>query len=335
MTVKPSALAMRDYFASVYRPAIEADIDAYLAVSSVENDRWYTETFHINQINKAAQWLADANETKDVYYRVNLLEAPLQGNWKRGAGEQTRFITHYVCDVDYGTSGHSSKELVSTIDEAITIIEKTLTPTSITSSGGGVYGIYELSELVDVPQVDNYRSTDEFRMGKRIDHALNQHGKADEINNFAHVIRPVGSVSHKRPGELRPVVTLKSPSRIRYTMQTLDFMLPKLSPNQLKATSMTDYVTTPIGEIFNNRVEWYEILEADEQNQWRDNGNGTWWRGGNGGTQSLEQIGDRMKVRSSTLASQWGIKGGTHLDKFGLACLILGFHPSQWKRLIK
>ena len=334
MTVKPSALAMRDYFASVYRPAIEADIDAYLAVSSIENGTWFTRTFDIHRIIDAAQWLAEVNETKDVYYRVALLGEPLQSHWQRGRADQTRFVTHFVCDVDYGMNGHSSTQLVSTIDEAIAIIEQTLTPTSITSSGGGVYGIYELSELVDV-SATNYRTHDAYRMGLRLDDALNQHGVADRVNNFANVIRPVGSISHKRPGEPRPVVTLKSPSRVRYTMQQLDLMLPKLSPNQLKKTDTTNHVTTPIGEIFNNRVEWHEILEADEQNQWRDNGDGTWWRGGNGGKQSIELIGERVKVRSSTLASQWGISGGTHLDKFGLACLILGHHPSQWRRYTK
>ena len=325
---------MRDYLASVYRPAIDADIDAYLVATSIENDHWYSRSFHVKELNDASQWLASVNETTDVYYRVCLLGAPLRSKYQRGKADATRFITHYVCDVDYGTNGHSSTNLVSDIDEAIAIIEQTLSPTSLTSSGGGVYGIYELNELVTIPE-SNYRANDAYRIGIRLDDALNQHGLADRVNNFANVIRPVGSISHKRSGEPRPVVTLKAPSRIRYALATLDLMLPRLAPNQLAKAAATQYAITPIGAIFNERVAWGEILEADDAHDWRDNGDGTWWRGGNGGKQSIELVGERMKVRSTTLAQEWNINGGTQLDKFGLACLVLGMHPRDWRRFIQ
>jgi len=340
-----SALTIRDYLAYVYAPAIRSHLDAYLVGSytirhGADVVKWLSESFHVTKLDEAAAWFANRNELHDVYYRVSLVGEPV-ARGKRGTARETRWLTHYACDVDFGKEGHSATNLVGTLCEAVNVIDATLKASMTVSSGGGAYGIYRLNDPFAIAQGDNNSFNEALTLGRRLDDALNRNGTADRVNNLANVIRPVGSVNRKYP-EPRQVTYYRAPTRHDYSFQELSSRLPLqtqgVSSTKSSATQDTfrvDYKTNPlpIARVFNARVTWEQIFEADTTHGWTRNANGTWKRAGvDVSKETLEPIGDDlMKVRSTTIAAEWGIKGGTVLDRFGLACLVLGFHPKKWR----
>ncbi len=338
---------MHDYLAYVYAPAIRANLDAYLVGSyTIRHDsdvvRWVSESFHVTKLDDAAAWLANRNELHNVYYRVSLVGEPV-ARGKRGTARETHCVTHYACDVDFGKEGHSATNLVATLRDAIKVIDSTLTASMTVSSGGGAYGIYRLNDPFVIAKGDDNSFNEALMLGRCLDDALNRNGTADRVNNLANVIRPVGSVNRKYP-EPRQVTCYRTPTRYDYNFQELSSRLPlptqgvnstKLSATRDSFLVGRDYKTNPlpVARVFNARVTWEQIFEADTTHGWTRNANGTWKRaGGDVSKETLEPIGDAlMKVRSTTIAAEWGINGGTHLDRFGLACLVLGFHPRNWR----
>ena len=345
MKTEPSALMIRDYLANVYAPAIQNNLDAYLVGSyTIRHDsnvtRWVSESFHVTKLDEAAAWFANCNELHDVYYRVSLVGEPVAPG-KRGTARETRWLTHYACDVDYGKEGHSATNLVGTLGEAVHVIDATLKASMTVSSGGGAYGIYRLTDPFAIAQGDDDSFNEALTLGRRLDDALNRNGTADKVNNLANVIRPVGSVNRKYP-EPRQVTYFRAPTRYDYNFTELGNRLPfsaqRVGSTKSSETSdpfISDYKTNPqpIARVFNARITWEQIFEADTEHGWTRNDNGTWKRSGvDVSKETLEPIGDDlMKVRSTTIAAEWGIEGGTELDRFGLACLVLGFHPKKWR----
>jgi len=336
MTPAPDERAITDYLQTVFDTAIQTKQSAFLVVT--HSAGWLSDSFALDELDQAAHWLTQTNKFADVYYRVNLVGSPPQGGG-RGVFEDNAFVTHFSCDVDFGQEGHSSKTLVPGLEEAKEVVLKTLTPSRILHSGGGVYGIYLLKEPFDVrDQAANERAK---RIGQALDAALNRHGETDTTNNGAHVIRPCGSVNHKRK-TLATVHEIYA-SEKRYTIDELEAALgvadeKTRTPGLLTAseTLLTkEWRPTKVGAQFNADPNntWLAILQADEVT-WQANGRTS--KGDeiffaeNSSTRKSATIeNDRFYIHSTTVAARLGVEGGARLDKFGLAARILGRHPKE------
>lgn len=332
VTKVPDQRAIAEYLQFVFEPSLRHNQDVYLVGSYLDEKQWRSKSFAIGEIEKAANWLALVNEVSNVYYRVNLLGAPLNGG--RGKFADNGFVTHFVCDIDYGKDGHSSETLVPTLEDAVQILLKTLPPTKILHSGGGVYGVYLLKEPFDVRKYeDNVRARS---LGQALENALRQFGEVDSINNGAHVIRPIGSMNHKRE-KLFQVCEIAGTNQT-FTLEQLETLLKvekKLSAEKELLAIETNWQPTKVGRIFNEEPSntWLAILQADEELIWSTNGltvkNELIFKAEGSSTGKSATIeNDRFYIHSDTVAKRFGFEsGGVRLDKFGLAALILGKNP--------
>ena len=326
VTKAPDQRAIAEYLQFVFEPSIRQNQDAYLVGSYLESGTWRSKSFGIGEIDKAANWLALVNEVSNVYYRVNLLGAPLNGG--RGKFADNGFVTHFVCDIDYGKDGHSSETLVPTLEDAVQILSKTLPPTKILHSGGGVYGVYLLNEPLDVRKYeDNARARS---LGQALENALRQFGEVDSINNGAHVIRPIGSTNHKRE-KLFQVCEIAGTNQT-FTLEQLETLLKVKQTSSAEKELLaqdTNWQPTKVGRIFNEEPSntWLEILKADQELNWRENGKDVFTCEGSSTGKSATIENERFYIHSTTVAERFGVKAGTRLDKFGLAALILGKNP--------
>lgn len=327
MTETPDQRAIAEYLQFVFEPSIRQNQDAYFVGSYIQNDKWLSKSFSINELEAASRWLGSKNEFANVHYRVNLLGKPTETPFERGLARDNAYVTHFVCDIDYGKDGHSSETLVPTLEDAVQILSKTLPPTKILHSGGGVYGVYLLNEPFDVRKPeDKLRAKS---IGQALDKALSEFGEVDFINNGAHVIRPIGSMNHKRK-TLFQVCEIAGTNET-FTLEQLEnaFKVEKslsVEKELLSTNSNLNWQPTKVGRIFNEEPSntWLAILQADQELNWRENGRNVFTCEGSSTGKSATIENDRFYIHSTTVAERFGVKGGTRLDKFGLAALILG-----------
>jgi hypothetical protein len=336
MTEAPNQGAIFDYLHLVFERAIQLNLEAFMVASYLQNDKWLSKSFTLGELEAASRWLAEKNEFANVYYRVNLLGAPLASEFERGKFKDNAYVTHFAFDIDYGTSGHASKNLVPTVEAATEILLKTLPPTKILHSGGGVYGVYLLNEPFDVRRSeDNERAK---AIGQAIEKALGKFGEVDSINSGAHVIRPKGSLNRKRE-KLFEVCEIAGTNQ-RFTIEQLEktFQVekPSSAEKELLGETSNEWKPTKVGAIFNAEPKntWLEILEADKKLKWRHVGRNQKGQevfaceGSSTGKSATIENG-RFYVHSTTVAERLGVKGGARLDKFGLAARLLGEDPKE------
>lgn len=326
VTKAPDQRAIFDYLHFVFEPSLRHNQDAYLVGSYIDANVWRSKSFALNDLEKAASWLALVNEVSNAYYRVNLIGAPLKSG--RGTFADNAYVTHFVCDIDYGKDGHSSQTLSPTLKDAVQILSKTLPPTKILHSGGGVYGVYVLNEPFDVRRYeDNVRARS---LGQSLENSLRVFGEVDSINNGAHVIRPIGSLNHKRE-KLFQVCEIAGTNKT-FTLEQLEnfFQVKEISAAEKELLFVDqNWQPTKVGRIFNAEPSntWLAILQADDELNWRENGRNVFTCEGSSTGKSATIENDRFYIHSTTVAERFGVKAGTRLDKFGLAALILGKNP--------
>lgn len=331
MTETPDQRAIFDYLHFVFEPSIRHNQDAYLVGSYIDANVWRSKSFALNDLEKAANWLALVNENSNAYYRVNLLGETLKSG--RGTFYQNAYVTHFVCDIDYGKDGHSSQTLSPTLEDAVQILSKTLPPTKILHSGGGVYGVYVLNEPFDVRRYeDNVRARS---LGQSLENSLRVFGEVDSINNGAHVIRPIGSLNHKRE-KLFQVCEIAGTNKT-FTLDQLEnfFQVKEISAAEKELLFVDqNWRPTKVGRIFNAEPSntWLAILQADQELHWTENGETfdgkkIFKAEGSSTGKSATIENDRFYIHSTTVAERFGVGAGTRLDKFGLAALILGKNP--------
>ena len=332
MSPAPDQRAIFEYLQFICEPSIRQNQEAFLVASYVEKNVWHSKSFALTELEAASCWLALVNELFNVYYRVNLLGAPLASEFERGKANDNAFVTHFVCDIDYGQSGHAKTNLVPNVEAATEILLKTLPPTKILHSGGGVYGVYLLNEPFDVRRAeDNERAK---AIGQAIEKGLSKFGEVDSINNGTHVIRPQGSVNHKRQ-KLFQVCEITGTNQ-RFTIEQLEKLFQTKPSSDILNEVPNDWQPTKVGRIFNAdpKNTWLAILEADEKLKWsyagrNFKGQDVFFCEGSSTGKSATIENGRFYVHSTTVAERLNVRGGARLDKFGLAALILGENPKD------
>ncbi len=144
------------------RPSTEAHLDAltstgadgYLVISHPTPDGWRARSFHVSEVDAAAQHARNLDDASlNVYLRSSLLRRPLRHDRERGTTADTGAAVALVVDLDIAGPGHNHKgelPLPPDLDAAMSIVAELPPPTLHIRTGGGVH----LWWLLDEPEVD-------------------------------------------------------------------------------------------------------------------------------------------------------------------------------------
>ena len=343
----------------VHEPAIAASVDGRVVISAKQPDgapsKYLSISYPLDQLHEAAAGAHRISRSEmNGYCRVHLMERDLDRPTERGKSVDSRFVTHFAADVDIAGPGHKPAEgqtLPPDIAVAVAFIDATLPPSTIISSGGGLYPIWRLSEVVEL-------ITDEDRdrikqLGRRFDRALAAHGWHVDptVTDLARIIRPPGIVNHKPGRDARPVTVLRGyvDGAGDYTLADLERLLPQLPPakpieSRPKPAGMTTSTASAPWEILAERYTIEDVLAADPHDQYervKDQHDGTttvpaWRRVGSSADYSIKAGSQGAYiVWSSTLAARLGIDPGGGISLWQLLCAFAGVDPraaARWSK---
>lgn len=347
MTADPDTVAA--WLRYAYATAVAADLGGVIVLSApVTKDDgtsgWKSRCYQLDEIDEAATAAASGSDGGlNMYYRVHLLSAPV-ATWRRGGGDLTRWVTHIAADVDTAGLGHKPPEgtTLPTIDQAVDMIDATLPPSAIVSSGGGLYPVWRLAEPFEIAGPDE---RERFKnLGRRLDAALGSHGYHVDSTalDLSRVIRPPG-VDNRKPGrDVRPVTIRRhwDDGAGDYSLARLEELLPRLAPKPLKKVRpVGDNVGDAPWDIFTARHSITDVLGADPGHTWEDvgtrGGMPAWRYVGSSSDYSIKQADSgAVIVWSGTIAAQLNIEPGQAVDLWGLACKLAGVDPAKaakWK----
>jgi hypothetical protein len=355
-TVADHAGTVAAFLDYVHEHAIAAGLPGRVVVSERQPpgsmSRYLSKSYDLDQLDAAAAGCVRiSSKGLNAYVRVHLLDRHLVKRTERGKKTDSRWVTHYAADVDYGTAGHTSNELPPDEAAALALIDATLAPSAVVSSGGGLYPIWRLPAPFEV-------TTDEDRqrvrnLGKRIDRALAAHGYHVDPTclDLSRIIRPPGVTNHKPGRDPRPVTVLRrfTDGAGDYTLDQLERVLPALpqrapvTPSGPKTTTSYTTTTPAAWDILAERYSDDDILAADPLDRWErvddvHDGDGhkvpAWRRVGSTGSDYSIKAGSRgaFVVWSSTLAARLGIDPGDGISRWQLLCHFAGVDPKAAAR---
>ncbi len=349
----PHKLAMSRYVAA-HLGYVHAHVDRGRIVISVKQPpgsraNYLSQSFSVDDLDAAARHAAAENATGlNVFYRVHLIDREIEP-WQRGQSKDTTMVTHFAADVDIAGPGHKPPEgrpLPPDIDTAVELIDNTLPPSLIINSGGGLYPIWRLAEVVEVRNDDDRRRI--RNIGRRFDRALASHGWHVDatVLDLARVIRPAGVVNYKPGRDPRPVTVLRGygVGAGDYRLDDLERLLPELpEPEYVKPrkahTGPTTGTPSP-WELFAQNYTIEDVLAADPRHRWervRDQGGmPAWKRDGSEADYSIK-LSDTgvIIVWSSVIAAELGIDDGSGLDLWGFAVRLAGRDPAEAAKAVK
>ena len=207
----------------VHGHGIAAGDPGRVVIAAKVNGRHLSRTFTLDDLDAAGKAVAeDSDAGHNTFCRVHLIDRDIP-SYERGKSEYTSLVTHLAADVDIAGPGHKppeGKDLPPTVDVALELIDATVPPSAIISSGGGLYPIMRLAEpfpIVDAASFARVRN-----VGRRLDRALASHGWHVDATalDLARLIRPPGAVNHKPGRQPLPVTVLHG-----YVDNTVDDVL--------------------------------------------------------------------------------------------------------------
>lgn len=158
--------------------------------------------------------VALSNRGAAVYLRQTLTSTPPAHKGERGGKLDTAFVTHLWADLDVDGPTHKPKTLPlpPTAEVAEMLADEVALMTAVLDSGGGLYGVWKLTEPIDVR--DPARRAEVERLAERFDYALvaagERHGyHVDKTLNLDRILRPAGVMSYKAKRPYVPMVTVR------------------------------------------------------------------------------------------------------------------------------
>jgi hypothetical protein len=351
------------FFQYVHGPAIAAGLAGRIVMSARlpegSKQRYKSRSYTLCQSADAADAAHRISDAEmNAYCRVHLLDRDLRHTGERGAGIDTKWITHFAADVDIAGPGHKppeGRELPPDSDTAVALIDSVLPPSVIVSSGGGLYPIWRFSEPIEVD--DENRETIR-NIGRRLDRALAGQGYHVDptVLDMARIIRPPGVVNHKPGRDPRPVTMLRGHlyGAGDFTLADLDATLPALPAPELVTPRRTPSPATRTNVVSTDSAPWDvldelytidDILAADPVERWErvnDQGDGAgqmvpaWRRVGSSADYSIKAGSKGAAiVWSSTVAARLGVEPGGGVSRWQLVCAFAGRDPreaARWSR---
>lgn len=327
--------------------AIDAGLPGYVVVSRRNppevRARYTSQSYRLSQLDEAAaacHRISDAGH--NAYVRVHLLERSLDRSSERGSGTDTRWVTHLAADVDISGPGHASTNLPDAT-AAVELIDATLPPSAIISSGGGLYPVWRLAEPLEVRHDDDRQRVKSI--GRRLDAALAGHGWHVDptVVDLARIIRPAGVTNHKPDREPRPVTVLRGDAcgSGDWTLDEIDAALPPAPEPEVVTPRPARLASGKSSAPWDVLVELYDddtILAADPVDRWErvdDQYDGktrvaAWRRVGSSADYSIKAGSDgALIVWSSSLAARLGIDPGGGVSRWQLLCHFAGVDPRR------
>jgi hypothetical protein len=336
----------------VHEHAIDAGIGGRVVISASlppgSPAKYKSRSYRLDQLDDAADGARRISSSEmNGYCRVHLMARDLDHTSERGKGVDSRWLTHFAADVDIAGPGHKPAEgqiLPPDVDTALALIDATLPPSCVISSGGGLYPIWRLSEPFEVIDDDDRQRIK--TLGRRIDDALNGHGWHVDRTcvDLARIIRPPGVMNHKPGRDARPVTVLRGycDGAGDYSLDQLEAKLPAPSAEKLDTIKPRQELLTRVPGTGQSSAPWDilaerytidDVLAADPHDQYvrvADQYDGTmkvpaWLRAGSSADYSLKAgSGGAYIVWSSTMAARLGIDPGGGVNLWQLLCAFDG-----------
>ena len=261
------------YLDWAYEHAGRGNYGGYVAISSIDQASRWSSSFHpVHELNEAAAAAVEqSRKGKNAYYRLHLLAGPLSSA-RRGGARETHVVTHIAADVDVSGPGHKPPPgaVLPSREQALSLIDHTLPPSAIVSSGGGYYPVLRLAESIEITSdavADRIRD-----LGRRYDNALRGHGfHVDRTaNNLAGLIRPPGLVNRKPGREPRPISIERSwnAGAGDYSLVDLEALLPPLQRRQCTRTKNNVPIGAARWSRFSARYTVDDVLAHDPNHEW-------------------------------------------------------------------
>jgi len=341
----------------VHGAAIDAGVPGRVVVSEKMPKGWkpryQSHSWPITEHYAAAlECRAISNRGRNAFVRCHLIDREIEV-YERGRTPDTRWITHYAADVDIAGLGHVATDLPESIEEAVAMVDATLAPSLIVSSGGGLYPIWKLSEVVEV--VDDDQRERVRNVGRRIDAGLKSRGRHVDSTalDLCRIIRPPGVMNCKTSKPPRPPLPVEilrgaAAGAGTYTLEQLERLLPLLpagTPSTREArpadrdgtrteSTARSGDTDAAWTVFERRYSLADVLRSDSSWSWEQvddvRGEEAWRRVGSSSDYSIRRHPDTgaIVVWSSTVAERLRIDPGSALDLFGFAWRLAGRDPS-------
>jgi hypothetical protein len=312
--------------------------------------RYTSKAFKLDELEQAAAGAVRISASAlNAYVRVHLVDRHI-AKTERGKSEDTSIVTHYAADVDIAGPGHAPRTDGTLhppdLATAVELIDATLAPSAIISSGGGLYPTWRLSEPFVITDEDDRQRVS--GVGKRLDTALAGHGWHVDPTccDLARIIRPPGVTNHKPGRDPRPVIVYRGwvDGAGDYTLDQLERLLPQTERQTHKrARPLTTTASSGVAawDLFKARYTLDEILADDDRHTWHRvndvNGWLAWRRDGSDSDYSIKQNPDTgvIIVWSSVIAAELDIDPGDGLDLWGFACRLAGRDPAEAARAVK
>jgi hypothetical protein len=271
--------------------------------------RWRrSATCRLSELN--TRYIDNEREPGEVYYRCSLVGVR-PSFYSQGGKRDTRMVTHFAADVDYGTSGHASDSLPSDVETAVAIVDAALPPSCIIHSGGGVYAIWRLTEPAAVDDAIDRRALE--WIGRRINKALVQAADGYHVDgladNMAQIIRPPGTINRKRIGDARPVTLWRhhDDGAGDYTLEQLADVLPRTRRPARRRKDLTEAEPVDVAAMFDDDAlhAWYRIKGEPSWECYNHED-----RSGSGAAVKVSRDGRIAVVWSASLAGELGLDQG-------------------------
>jgi hypothetical protein len=159
---------------------------------------------------------------------------------RRAKANQVFIVPGFWMDIDFGVEGHQEKSYPPTRESAYRLLDAVPKPTLIVESGHGlqVWWLFENAyELNDAGAKQRYIDLSQKLQQLVADAARSTGWKLDSVHDLARVMRPVGTLNHKVPDDVKSV-TVASERGPRWFIDDIDMELTAGTARVPEATSV-------------------------------------------------------------------------------------------------
>ncbi|MCC6366885.1 MAG: hypothetical protein IT165_25465 [Bryobacterales bacterium] len=185
-----------------------------------KRSRWFTD------ISAAADYVTSINGDRDVYVGVGLSKADY-GPTRRCKSDEISGLCGIGVDLDVKSEAHGNKPLPPSIDDALSLLPPTLSPSILVSTGNGVHAWWLLKEPFVLDTEDDRKLAvsvlARWHTMLRL-RAATRGWAYDRLSDLARILRVPGTLNHKDPNNRKKVAVL-SATDLRYNMSDFEELL--------------------------------------------------------------------------------------------------------------
>jgi hypothetical protein len=186
-------------------------------------------------VRKAAEFAANCNG-HDVYVGIGLSRTD-HGPARRCTSDEIAGITGFGGDFDLRSAAHGTKPLPATIEDALSIIPASMTPTIVVATGNGAHAWWLFKEPYIFDSEEDRK--DVARLVARWHTMLRLNAAArgwayDRLSDLARILRIPGTQNHKDPAHPKDV-TVHSTTDRRYNLSDFEEILDAANIPDLEA----------------------------------------------------------------------------------------------------